>query len=338
MKQRISFDVILIYFLGGLFGLILALVFLNSLYTLEMTNQGQYDFFYYWVKTHPPAHAITIIFGFILMGFFTANRKIIKDQLKIQENEIKTLEEVNKAKTEMMAFATHQMRTPLTSVGFSLKMFLEGDFGKLTSIQKDLLNKTYNINEDLIILIEEFLDVSKLDLKRMEIYFKDVEFVDLEKDIKQIIEGLKSLMEEKKIILNYSSVLDDKLSVQMDLKKINQVVRNLVENAIDYTPFGGEVRIILENDKENVKFSVSDTGIGIPKETRAKIFRKFFRADNAKHVRSRGTGLGLYLCKEFIEGHKGKIWFNSEEGKGTTFSFTIPLKAEIETEVLFRKI
>jgi len=318
--------------------LILALIFLHFLHTVEMVSQGEHNFFYHWTEAYPPAHALAIISLFVLTGILLAVWRAMKDQLKIQELRIKTLEEISQAKTEMVALVSHQIRAPLTAVRFSIKMLLEGDFGKLTEAQQEILTKTYRTSENLRALIDEFLDVSKLEMGRAEIYLKNICLADLEKEIKQIVEGLKPLIEEKNIVLNFSSFLAHKFSVQADLKRINQVVENLLENAVSYTVSGGEIKIILENDKENFKFSVSDTGIGIPKEARPKIFSKFFRAANARKLRSAGTGLGLYLSKKIIEGHQGKIWFISEEGKGTTFSFTIPLRARAATEELFRKI
>lgn len=153
-----------------------------------------------------------------------------------------------------------------------------------------------------------------------------------------MVETLEPELKKKNIDLDYSSYLNHQLFIMVDLRRIKQVVENLLENAINYTPKNGKIGIVLTNDKNNFKFRIFDTGVGITKKEQPKIFSKFFRATNARKLQSTGTGLGLYLCKNFIEGHQGKIWFESEEGKGTTFSFNIPLKAKVEIEELFRKI
>lgn len=338
MRLRINFDIILTYFLGGLLGLIGALIILHLFHILEMAGSQEHTFLYHWLKAQPPTHSLTIVAIFVLIGFLTAGWTIIKEQLKIQKTRTKELEEISQAKTEMVAFVSHQMRTPLSAVKFSIKVLLEGDFGKLTPDQEEILTKAYSSNENLETLISEFLDVSKLEIGRLEIVFKSISLADLEKEIKKVIEELKPQIEEKGIDLNFFSSLNYKLSIQADLKRINQIIENLLENAINYTSAGGKISIVLENNKNDFKFSISDTGVGVPEKEQSKIFSKFFRATNARKLRSTGTGLGLYLCQRFIEGHQGKIWFSSEEGKGTTFNFTIPLKAKVEIEELFRKI
>lgn len=338
MQIRINFGFILFYFAGGLLGLIVALIILHSFHILEIAGRQEHTFLYHWWQDHPPTHGLTITVGFVLMGFLTAGWTVIRERLKAQKAETKELEEISRAKTEMMSFASHQLRTPLSSVKFAARMLLGGDFGKLTQGQQEILAKICSTNEELEGLIGDFLDVSKLELGKLEISLKRVGLADLEKEIKQVAERLRPLIEEKNLNFKYSSSLNYKLFTPLDLKRIKQVIENLFDNAIGYTPSGGKIEIFLENDKNNFKASISDSGIGIPKKEQPKIFSKFFRAINARKLQSTGAGLGLYLCKKIIEGHQGKIWFISEEGKGTTFSFTIPLKAKVEIEELFRKI
>lgn len=338
MRLKINFTTLLSYFLGGLSGLIVALLLLHLFYTLEMAGRGEHAFLYHWTETQPKTHALAILAGFVLTGLLTAGWTVIRDRLKAQEVETKALEEISQAKTEMVSFVSHQMRTPLSAVKFSIKMLLEGDFGELTQDQKELLNKTYSGSENLETLIDEFLDVSKLELGRLEISLKSITLAELEKEIKGVVTSLTPLARKRGIALNYYSSLNCKLFAPADLKRINQIIESLLENAITYTPAGGKIEIFLENDKNNFKFTISDTGIGIPQEAQSKIFSKFFRATNARKLQSTGSGLGLYLCQKFIDGHKGKIWFLSEEGKGTTFNFIISLTVKVKIEELFRKI
>ncbi len=337
MRLRINPSTLLIYFLGGILGLVAALIWLHFLYAAAGDNQERVFLYHLW-QYGPRSFVLTILIGFVLVGFLSVSRILVKRQLKIQEAEVKLLQEVSQSKTETISFASHQMRTPVSAVKFSLKMLLEGDFGALTHGQRELLDKTYNSAENLGLLIGEFLDVSKLELGKLEISFKSISLAEMEKATRQTVERLTPLAARKKITLDFFSFLDYRLSVQADLKRINQIIENLLENAVDYTPSGGKIEVRLQNDKNNFQCAVSDTGIGIPKTEQEKIFTKFFRASNARRIQSTGSGLGLYLCKRFIEGHDGKIWLSSEEGRGTTFHLTIPIKIKTEAEELFRRI
>jgi signal transduction histidine kinase len=121
--------------------------------------------------------------------------------------------------------------------------------------------------------------------------------------------------------------------VLVDEEKIRLAVQNLIENAIHYTPQGGRVTASVSHDTKEVMLQVQDTGMGIPENQKARVFEKFFRASNAKTVDTEGSGLGLYLVNNIIQAHGGKVWFTSEEGKGSTFAFTLPVREEI-TEFL----
>ena len=326
------------YFLAGFLGLIFALVLLHLLHIFEVPGPLEHSFFYHWFYHQPPSHTLIIIIIFVLAGFLMAKGKIANERIKSQRVAIESLEEISQAKTEMVSFVSHQMRTPLAGLKFSIKMLLEGDFGKLTEDQQKILTKTYEVSEDLEGLIQDFLDISKLEIGRLEVSLKDISLLGLEKTIKEVIENFEPKLKEKNIDFDFSSFLNYQLFITVDLRRIKQIVENLLENAISYTPTDGKIGIVLTNDENNFKFRIFDTGVGIPQKEQARIFSKFFRATNARKLQSTGTGLGLYLCKKFIEGHQGKIWFESEEGKGTTFSFTIPLKKKVEIEKLFRKI
>lgn len=335
MEQKINFQLLTIYLLGGAFGFVASLFILGLFQVFEAKT---HSFSYHWFSHQPPSHALIIIIGFVLAGFLASNRQITGERIKSQKTTIESLEEISQAKTEMVSFASHQMRTPLSGLKFSIKMLLDGDLGKLTENQREILTQTFEASRDLGNLIQDFLDVSKLEIGKLEISLKKINLFDLEKTIKGAVESFESALKKKNINLEYSSSLKHQLSIFLDLKRIKQIIENLLENALNYTPENGKIGIVLTNDENNFKFRIFDTGVGIPKKEQSKIFSKFFRATNAKKLQSSGTGLGLSLCKKFIEGHQGKIWFISEEEKGTTFSFTIPLKAKVEIEELFRKI
>lgn len=167
--KRINFPLLTIYFLGGVFGLIASLFILSLLQVFE---EKTHPFFYHWFSHQPPSHALIIIIGFVLAGFLMAKGQITSQRIKSQRAAIKSLEEISQAKTEMVSFVSHQMRTPLAGLKFSIKMLLEGDFGKLTEEQQEILTKTYEVSGDLENLIQDFLDISKLEIGKLEISLK----------------------------------------------------------------------------------------------------------------------------------------------------------------------
>jgi two-component system phosphate regulon sensor histidine kinase PhoR len=177
-------------------------------------------------------------------------------------------------------------------------MLLDGEYGLLPEEQKLVLNKIYKVNENLESLASEFLDASKLEAGKLEISPKIVPLSDLEKEMKELVERLKPLAEDKKIVVNFSSSLNFKLSAQVDLKRLTQAAESLLENSLNYTPEGGRVDFLLENDDYNIETKIADNGIGIPEKEQKELFTKFFRATNARKLLSSGSGLGLYLCKK----------------------------------------
>lgn len=336
-SQQLHLEVIFRYLLGGFLGFILGLFFLQFFYIIS-GFEAIHTFLFHWLYDESLYQALVIIIGFILTGIGFAGWLNFKNMAWFLARENESLKEMSQAKSEAITFIAHQLRTPISSSQWGIEMLLEGEYGQVPIKQKKLLTKIYNENRDLIESIINFLDVSKLETGKLEISLKSIKLARIEKEIKEVVEKIRSRARKKKIALNYSSSLNYQLFIQVDLKRISQVVDNLLRNAIDYTLVGGKVKIFLENNKDNFKFSIFDTGIGIPQKQQSKVFNKFFRATNARKLQSTGTGLGLYLCKKIIEGHQGKIWFSSEENKGTLFTFTIPLKTKVEIEELFRKI
>lgn len=340
MRLRINFDIILIYLLGGLLGLITALITLHLFHILEIAGREEHTFLYHWWQDYPPTHGLTITVGFILMGFLTAGWTLIKDRLKAQKAETKTLEEISQAKTEFVAFTTHQLRTPLSGLRLSLKMFQEGDFGKLNAEQQKIAQTNLETMENLMAQISNLLDISKIELGQVTFTKSQLpleKFVNL---VKELLEKYRDLAEKKNILLDYfvsKEIL--RLSFAIDWDKIKQVFEILLDNAINYTPPDRKIFVKIRSETNFLTISVADTGIGIPSKEQEEIFTKFFRASNAKKVLSRGSGLGLYLAKFFVESHRGKIWFESKEGWGTTFYFTLPYyQPKVAVEKVLEKL
>jgi len=227
---------------------------------------------------------------------------------------------IEKMKTEFVSVAAHQLRTPLSAIKWTIRMILDGDVGEINEEQRELLEQTYISNERMIRLINDLLDVSRIEEGRLLYDQKDARIEDV---IDSVIEASQEMLRNKNMVLEVNKKETPK--VRIDKEKIGVVIQNLLENAIKYTEQGGKIKITLDNDEKNVIFKIEDSGVGIPKSQQDRIFTKFFRAENVTRMETNGTGLGLYTTKNIVQAHKGQIWFESEENKGTTFYFTIPI-------------
>lgn len=230
---------------------------------------------------------------------------------------------IERMKTEFVSIAAHQLRTPLSTIKYALNMMLGGDFGKLNKAQIDPLVKAYQSNEIMIALIRDLLDVARIEEGR---YVYKRTLVDIQEMVRHVTRELEKEVEDKTITLEFKKSEEKLPKISVDVEKIRLAFQNLIENAINYTLPEGKVSVVLKHDDGNIEFLIKDTGIGIPKDQQGRVFGKFFRAANAMRKETRGSGLGLFITKNIIEAHGGKIWFESEENKGTTFHFTLPLK------------
>lgn len=259
----------------------------------------------------------------------TAQLKNANDQLKI----------LDQAKDEFISMASHQLRTPLTTVKGYASMLDEGDFGKLSKEQREPVQLALDGANRMARLIDDLLNVSRMDANR---FFLEVADVDMTKVVAEEITQLQSIAESKDVKLNYISPKEKIPEIRLDENKTRQVIMNLVDNAIHYSQppkGGGEVNVSFELDGDHVVFIVKDNGIGVPVKVQNKLFTKMFRANNAKELRPDGTGLGLYLVKRVVQDEGGKLIFESVEGKGSTFGFTLPISGVPKTvEAQSRKI
>ncbi|HDL75085.1 MAG TPA: PAS domain-containing protein [bacterium] len=229
---------------------------------------------------------------------------------------------IERMKTEFISVAAHQLRTPLSEIKWTLKMFLDKDLGELTKEQQDFIKNIYLSNEKMVVLVNNLLNVSKIEDEK---YLYKFELINIEKIIKEVIRDFQGVIKKKKIKLEFKKPKNKLPKLKLDKEKITLAIQNLLGNAIRYTLPNGKVTVLLKNVKKEIEFSIKDTGIGIPITEQKKIFIKFFRAANAIIKETEGSGLGLFIVKNIIEAHNGKIWFESEEKKGTTFFFTLPI-------------
>lgn len=230
------------------------------------------------------------------------------------------LKELDEAKDEFISMASHQLRTPLTTIKGYLSMLQEGDAGKLTSMQNQFVGYGFDASQRMVNLISDLLNVSRLSAGRFIIQQTPTDVV---KMVTDEVRQLHSHAEAKAINLVFDPPVEAWPLVSIDDNKTRQVVMNFIDNAIFYTQ-KGEVRVLLSRTPKAVKFEVHDTGIGVPRAAQSKLFSKFFRAENAQSVRPDGTGLGLYLAKRVVEDQGGTLIFSSTEGKGSIFGFELP--------------
>lgn len=231
-------------------------------------------------------------------------------------------DEVNfdKRKSEFISIASHQLRSPATALKFMSDMMRAGELGELNEKQKDWMGKLYSASDLMLELVNELLNVSRLEA--------GLEMTRKAQDLGAFAEGILKETEPLLIAKKQKFAFAKKsASVPFDSLMIGEVMKNFISNASKYSPEGGTVTIAVEKTEDGAKFSVSDQGMGIPKSDHAKMFGKFFRAENAMKSAITGTGLGLYYCKTAIEKHGGSVGFDSEPGKGSTFWFTLPLQA-----------
>jgi len=232
------------------------------------------------------------------------------------------LRKLDKSKDEFVSMASHQLRTPLTSVKGYISMVLEGDAGKITNAQRQLLNEAFTSSERMVRLISDFLNVSRLQTGKFII---DKHPIDLAKLVEQEIDSLQStaLARNLKFIYNPPTNLP---MMNIDEGKIRQVVMNFADNALYYSRDNSSININLSIEGKYIIFTVKDSGIGVPIDEQGQLFTKFYRASNARKQRPDGTGVGLYLAKRIINAHDGKVIFSSSEDNGSTFGFSLPIE------------
>ena len=245
-------------------------------------------------------------------------------QLRKANDKLRALDET---KDEFISMASHQLRTPLTSVKGYVSMVLEGDAGKVSSPQKKLLDQAFLSSQRMVYLIADLLNVSRLRTGKFVIDAQPTNLADLvEGEINQLTETAKG----RGLELTFVKPKDFP-TLMLDETKTRQVIMNFADNAIYYTPSGGHISVNLVETPESVELTVVDDGLGVPKHDQHYMFTKFYRAGNAKKARPDGTGLGLFMAKKVIIAQGGAIIFKSEEGKGSTFGFSFP-KAKLKVQ------
>ncbi|MBI5414937.1 PAS domain-containing protein [Candidatus Peregrinibacteria bacterium] len=229
--------------------------------------------------------------------------------------------ELNKIKNEFLSLASHQLRTPLGSMRWNMELLLGGDMGEITDPVRKTLGKIYSSNQRIISLINDLLDVSRIDSGK-------IQDTPIPTNVVQIIENVLKEMEgyadERKIALSVEAQEPSLPHILVDPKLFREVIQNLVSNAVKFNRPQGIVRVVVQEVEKKLQIDIIDTGMGIPRRDHSRLFGKFYRGENATRSTESGTGLGLYLVKSYVEKWGGSVGFESEENKGSTFSMVFP--------------
>lgn len=246
----------------------------------------------------------------------------MEEELKKLKAENERLKKTNGIKSDLISISAHQLRTSLSALKWILKMFLDEDLGKMTNEQNSFIMKAYNSNERMTVLVNDLLTLSHTEDAIISYSFKKIDLLYL---IEQTLFDFSGETTKKELELIFLKPEVAIPSVNCDEEMIRVVLQNLIENAIKYNNPKGKIFVSLKQEEDNAMVSIRDTGIGISPEDEGNIFKKFFRASNAKEKDTIGSGLGLFTVKNIIEHHKGKIWFDSNQTEGTTFFFSLPI-------------
>ena len=228
----------------------------------------------------------------------------------------------NDAQSDFISMATHQIKTPLAGIKWTLNMLLRGDGGEISDEQRKWLQSSYDANERVLELINEILESIRIDEDRFVLDKKREDLVELFEDV---VKRLKPFILKKKTNIKIDVFpKNEPIFSLIDRAKMHVAIENLLVNSIQYTREGGHIYVSIIKESGDIKVSIRDDGIGVPESEKKDIFARFFRASNAVRKLEKGSGLGLFITQGIIEKHGGKIWFESNEDRGTTFYFIIP--------------
>ncbi|MBI2475369.1 PAS domain S-box protein [Candidatus Uhrbacteria bacterium] len=230
--------------------------------------------------------------------------------------------QIDKAKSEFVSLASHQLKTPLTGIKWFTELLMDHTEQQLTKRQSELAKEISIANQRMITLVNALLNVSRIEMGTMKIEPKKINAEELANECVRL---LMPRVKKNNQYLTKNFHLTQKFVIN-DRNLLAMIIQNILANAIQYTKSNGQIKFSLENKQDNLLLTISDTGIGIPLSAQEKIFTKLYRADNAKIFSPNGNGLGLYIVKSVLDYMNGKIWFTSTVGKGTTFYVSIPMK------------
>lgn len=249
----------------------------------------------------------------------------VKERTNDLQKAMVDLESANKRKTEFVSAVSHEFRTPLTSIKGYAALLAGGKFGDLPDGIKTRLGRINDQADALVGMINDLLDIARIESGRVQISLQRLDLVDL---LKAEAEMFLPQLSEKNISIDVD--VPEKAEADVDKQLMSRVFINLISNAIKFTPEGKKINVSLSEEEKNYRLSVHDEGIGIPAADLENVFKEFFRVDTAEHRGIKGTGLGLSLVVNIVRAHKGQIWVESDTGKGANFIFLLPKNLTLE--------
>ncbi|MDD3647513.1 MAG: HAMP domain-containing sensor histidine kinase [Candidatus Dojkabacteria bacterium] len=321
-----------------IFGWLFGMYALGTVATAYMLSQP----WYFFVIPSFAAFLVAIIIVYRAIGkwekeatelrdFYKNLEKLVRERTQeLEEAHKKALvheKEIQKLKDQFVFIAAHELKTPVTAIKWGIDMAIEE--GKLDKETTEYLKNVQHSNERLITLVEDLLNVARIEAGTIKM---DIQNLNLEEVVRETMKEMESVFKEKKVTA--SSNYNAAKQVTGDPNRIKQVLINFLSNAAKYNRDNGNITLEAVNDGDFVKVSVTDTGIGIKKEAMKKLFTKFGRIEDDKTKDVEGTGLGLYVTKQIVEKMGGEVLAESEYGKGSTFSFTVPIVMKTSEEVV----
>lgn len=261
-------------------------------------------------------------------GDLTQNVKVLSEGDEVGQfgaifnSMVNNLREVDHLKSNFISVAAHQMRTPLSSIKWAIKVLVNKDFGPVNDTQLGLLNNGYSATEKMINIVNDLLNASMIEDRRLDYVLEKNDFL---KEANIVLENLRPIAESHGVELLFVNHIGEIAPFIFDKEKISLVLKNILDNAIKYSRKGGKVTLELSFVGDFIEIKVTDTGVGVPEDQKEQLFSKFFRAKNVVLLETEGSGLGLFISKNIIEHHNGTIMVKSEEDKGTTVTITLPL-------------
>jgi len=285
------------------------------------------QFFFIQNNTNRILTAITLVLV-SLFGWWLV--RSVKKEVEQRENleklteELKVanlrLQELDQQKTEFLSIASHQLRTPLSIMKGYVELIEDGAYGKPSKELLEILKNMDDSNERLVSLVDSFLDITRIEQGRTKYSFADCKVNEL---ITSVVEELRPRARDNSLEIKWQENNEIDL-VNLDQEKVRHVIFNFVDNAIKYTP-SGSIEVLLENSDDGIEVKVKDTGLGFGEEDQVNFFQKFYRGKNVQGSNVTGTGLGLFVCRRFIESHEGRVWARSSgTGLGSEFGFWLP--------------
>jgi two-component system phosphate regulon sensor histidine kinase PhoR len=315
------------YFFGIFLGLLIGFLAVQFFYYIEYGNVLN---IVSRVKQHNfSGKDFMILVNFLVLGVLGSYIFVIRRVVKKCFTDLNSLKTQSEDKDKLLGFAAHALRSPATNIKWGIDAFLHQNYGPLNKKQEKIMQELYGNTRQLINLIGDYIDLSKLGLGHLEVSLTSVAVETFWQDIERVLQVYDNIAKLKNITversIQYARNRNENPRIMADMPRLISVVENLMENAANYTFSGGKITLKMNVTKDYFLLQISDTGIGIDPEDQSKIFSEFFRSMRARELKSTGSGIGLFVVRLIVQAHKGKIWFSSEKNKGTTFYVQIPL-------------